>query len=554
MQTRRAADIIVDQLRANGVKRVFCVPGESYLDLLDALVDSGIDVITCRNEGGAAFMAEATGKLTGTPGVCLVTRGPGATNASIGLHCGLQDSTPMVVFVGQVGRDMLGREAFQEVDFRKFYSEVSKHVEEVPAPERMDEVVGRAFSIAQAGRPGPTVVVLPEDLLREVGPVSPRRAAPVPAQPAISPAQMAEVTRMIGAAERPLMILGGPGWTPRAVAQLQRFAEAHALPVASGLRCQDRFDNRHPLYMGELGTGSMTYLRDMVKAADLLVVLGERLGEMTTAGYSLIDVPQPQQKLVHILPEPAELGKVYTPDLAIASAVAPFAALAAEGAGDPAPLTGWARTGRKGFEAAFQVAKLPGEIDFAEVMRVMNDRLGPDAIITHGAGNYTGWPQRHYMYRAYPSQLAPICGAMGYGVPAAIAAKAEKPDCDVVAFAGDGCFMMNGQELATAAQYGIAPVVLVLDNAMLGTIRMHQQGRYPGRISGTALKNPDFAALARAYGGVGFTVRTTAEFAPAFEEALTAGVPAVIHMIVDPDIRTVRSTFSGGAIPVEPVA
>ena len=545
--SRSAAEVLVRQLARYGIARVYGVPGESYLAVLDALYDSGIEFISCRNEGGAAFMAEAAGKLTNRPGVCIVTRGPGASNATIGLHTARQDETPMILFVGQVGHDMLGREAFQEVDYRLLFAEEAKHVEQVDRAERLPEIVARAWTIAQSGRKGPVVVVLPEDLLAT--PITdPELPPPLLARPAPAAGQIAQLAKMLATAARPVMILGGAGWTDTARDQITAFAEANGLPVAAGFRCQDRIDNRHPNYIGELGTSATPQLKAMIREADLVLAVGERLGEMTTDGYSLLVSPDPAQRLIHVYPDPDQIGRVYHTALPIAAGPEEFAAsVAGLAATSTAARQDWLHKGRADFEATRHVPALPGEIDFGVVMAQLRDSLPPEAILTNGAGNYTGWAHRFYLYRAPRTQLGPICGAMGYGVPAAVAACAEAPGRPVICFAGDGCFQMNGQELATAAQHGLAPIVLVFDNGMYGTIRMHQENHYPGRPSGTRLVNPDFAALGRAYGGLGFTVRRTEEFAPALAAALTAATQearlSVIHLHVDPRIRTTTTTF-----------
>ncbi len=546
MGRRTGGQILIDNLLAHGVDTVFCVPGESYLGALDALHDASnrIRLITCRHESAAANMAEAYGKLTGRPGTCFVTRGPGVANATIGLHTARQDSTPLILFVGQVGRSMLGREAFQEIDFRKMLSEVTKSVEQVEDPARLPEAVSRAHAAAMAGRKGPTAVILPEDILTELVDVADSLPTAV-AEPAPAPAQMQQVAEMLEAAERPLMILGGSGWTQTARDDMTAFAEAFGLPVAAGFRCQDRMDNTHPLYVGELGTSVSPQLAERVKSADLLLVMGERLGEMTTSGYTLVTPPVPKQALIHIHPGAEELGKVYRAALPINAGPGPFfAAARALGPKSKPRWAQWAKDARRDFESQLVARHFPGKLDFDVIMTAVRDRLGPDAIIAKGAGNYTGWPQRHYIYRTYPTQIAPISGAMGYGFPAALAAKLVHPDRDVVCFAGDGCFMMAANELATAVRYGINVVVIVFDNHMYGTIRMHQERRYPNRESGSELTNPDFVAYARAFGAHAERVTETEEFAPAFERALTAGKPAVIHMLVDQEVLSTRASLS----------
>ena len=449
----------------------------------------------------------------------------------------------MLLLIGQVGRDDLGREAFQEVDYRRMLGEVTKWVDQVDDPARIPEFVARAYAIAMAGRRGPVALVFPEDVLTELA-----ETEDVPPLPLVEPGptaeQMAELARLLAAAERPLAIAGGSGWSEAARADLVTFAEAFDLPVAAAFRRQDRMDNTHALYVGELGTTVSPELGKRVREADLIVAIGTRLDEMTTSGYSLIRPPVPSQALVHVHPGAEELGRVFASALPINAGVGPFLAAAAALKPQRSPQrAASAADARRAFEAQLSGRDFPGPIDFAAVMAELRKRLGPDAIITNGAGNYTGWCQRHYLYRGFPTQLGPISGAMGYGFPAAIAAKAVHPERDVVCFAGDGCFMMTGQELATAVQYGLGVVTLVLDNGMYGTIRMHQERNYPGRAYATDLANPDFAALARAYGAHGETVRTTEEFAPALERALAAGGPALVHIVMEPEIISTRTTL-----------
>ena len=542
---RTGGRILVDNLIAHDAELVFCVPGESFLGAIEALrqVEDRVRLISCRQDGGAAYMAEAYGKLTGRPGICFVTRGPGVANAMIGLHTARQDSTPMLLLIGQVGRSEIGREAFQEIDYRRMLGEVTKWVDQVDEPARIPEFVARAYTIAMSGRRGPVALVFPEDVLTAVA-----EAIDVPAmaiaEPAPTPAEMKRLGGLLAAAERPLAIVGGSGWTDDARADLVRFAEVFSVPVAAGFRCQDRMDNTHRLYVGELGTSVSPELSKRVLAADLIVAIGERLGEMTTSGYTLIESPLPKQTLVHVHPGAEELGRVFSAALPINSAVGPFLSAAA-GLGPSAPVKwkSWSDDARRDFESQLETRAFPGPVDLASIMATVRQRLGPDAIIANGAGNYTGWVHRYYRYRGFPTQLAPVSGAMGYGFPAAIAAKAVHPDRDVICFAGDGCFLMNGQELATAVHYGLPVVTLVFDNGIYGTIRMHQERAYPGNAYATDLTNPDFAELARAYGGHGETVRATEDFAAAFERARASGLPALVHIIIDPEVITTRSTL-----------
>jgi len=545
MALRTGGRILVDNLIAHGADHVFCVPGESFLGAIEAFreLENRVKLIVCRQEGGAANMAEACGKMTGRPGVCFVTRAPGAANALIGLHTARQDSTPMILLIGQVGRAELGREAFQEVDYRRLLGEVTKWVDQVDDPRRIPEYVARAYAVAMAGRRGPVALVFPEDVLTSVVEATDLAPAPI-AEPAPAVAQMTALAQLLSEAERPLAIVGGSGWSEAACADLVRFAEAFSLPVSAAFRRQDRMDNTHPLYVGELGTSVSPDLAKRVRGADLIVAIGTRLDEMTTSGYALIEAPVPKQRLVHVFPGAEELGRVFSPTLAINAGVGPFLAAAAALPAQPPRWKEWAAEARLAFDAQFAGREFPGAIDYRAVMAAIGERLGADAVITNGAGNYTGWCQRHYLYRSFPTQLGPVSGAMGYGFPAAIAAKALHPERDVVCFAGDGCFLMSGQELATAVQYGIAVVTLILDNGMYGTIRMHQEREYPGQIYATDLTNPDFAALARAYGAHGETVRTTEEFAPAFDRALRCGRPALVHILMEREIISTRSTLT----------
>lgn len=547
---RTGGRILVDQLVAQGVERVTCIPGESYLAVLDALHDAAIEVVVCRNEGGAAMMAEAAGKLTGRPGIAFVTRGPGATNASHGIHIAAQDSTPMILFIGQVERGMREREAFQEIDYKAFFGGMAKWVVEIDSAARIPELVGRAFRVAMQGRPGPVVVALPEDMLVETAAVAdlPRIE---PAETSPGPAELKTLARLLAEAERPFLILGGTRWSETGTAAMVRFAERFALPVGTTFRRSDLFPQDHPNYAGDVGIGPNPKLAARIREADLILLVGSRLSEISTGGYTLIDVPAPRQTLVHVHPGAEELGRVYAPTLAIHATPAAFALalddLALDTLAAPTAPVWAAETAEANteFHAWTDHPKtLPGAFQYGEAVAWLRDRLPPEAIVANGAGNYATWVHRHYRFRRFRTQLAPTCGSMGYGVPAAIMAKLMHPDRPVVAFAGDGCFQMNGQELSTAVQYGAPVVVIVLDNGMYGTIRMHQEREYPGRVSGTRLANPDFAALARAYGGHGERVETTAEFAPAFERALASGKPSILHCVMDPEAITPATTLT----------
>ncbi len=542
--------LVVAALRAHRVEMAFSVAGESYLEVLDALFDAPeIRLVTCRQEGGAAFMAEAYGKLTGRPGVLLVTRGPGACNASIGIHTAFQDSTPMVVLVGQVARHQIDREAFQEVDFRRMMAPLAKWVAQIDMAERVPELVNQAFQVATSGRPGPVVLALPEDMLRDrraaavAGPYHAVRAHP-------GAADLAELRRLLAAAQRPMMLVGGGGWTDAACRDITRFAEANDLPVCCSFRRQDIVDNRRTCFVGDLGTGASPALVARVRQSDLLLAVGARIGEITSQSYSLLDIPDPGKVLIHVHPAAEELGRVFRPSLAIQSGMPEFAAAAAlEPVPVPVPVkrwSGWRADVRGEYEAGLlpSPAASGGALDLGQVMGWLRQRLPDDAIITSDAGNFSGWPNRFLQYRRPGRQLGPTSGAMGYGVPAAVAAKLVHPERLVVGFCGDGGFTMTGQELAISLAEGVGPIILLFNNAMYGTIRMHQERRFPGRVVGTALKNPDFVALARAYGAYAAKVVRTADFAPAFEEAAAAKRAAVIELAIDPEIITTRSTLS----------
>ena len=542
---RSGGQVLVDQLKIHGVDIAFGVPGESYLAVLDALYDArdAIRFIVCRQEGGACNMAEAYGKLTGRPGICLVTRGPGATNASIGVHTAFQDSTPLILLIGQVGRDVVEREAFQEIDFRRMFGPMAKWVAQIDDAARIPEYLSHAFHLAVSGRPGPVVLALPEDMLTDTVVVADvARYKRVAAHP--GPADMQQMRALLEQAQRPLMILGGSGWNVQACADIRAFAQANGLPVACSFRCQDLYDNRDDLYIGDMGTGINPALAQRVRDADLVLCVGARLGEMTTSGYTLLDIPRPQQKFVHVHAGAEELGRVYQSDLPI-NAGMPEVAQAARAL---APVEGswneWTRAARRDYLAWIKPGPMPGQLDLGEVMTRLGQRLPADAIITNGAGNYAVWVHRFYQYNGFRTQLGPTSGAMGYGVPAGVAAKLVHPERMVVSFSGDGCFLMNGQELATAAQYDAAVLFVVVNNGMYGTIRMHQERNYPGRVNGTTLKNPDFAALARSYGLHGEAVEKTADFEPAFERALKAGKAALLELRIDPEAITPRTTIS----------
>ncbi|QIE56135.1 thiamine pyrophosphate-binding protein [Pikeienuella piscinae] len=539
---KTGGEILIECLLAEGVERLFCVPGESYLAALDALHGGAIEVINARQEGGAAMMAEADGKLTGRPGVAFVTRGPGATNAASGVHVAKQDSTPMVLFVGQIGRRMKGREAFQEVDYRQTFGDLAKWVEEIDHADRIPEVISHAWHVAMSGRPGPVVLALPEDMLREQA-----EAAPAPmtrvAEPAPSPREAAHFAALLAEAKRPVLALGGSRWDADAVAAAQRFAERHDLPVTVTFRRQGLFDHEHPNYAGDLGIGPSPKLRALVAESDLLILLGARMSEMPSQGFELLSIPTPQMKLVHIHPGAEELGRIYAPTLAINATPGVF--LESMESAPPRGRTGAAEAAHAAYlDWSGQPPATPGDAEMGPVMSHLRS-VAPDAVITNGAGNYATWIHRFWRFRRFGAQLAPISGSMGYGLPAAVAAKLRDRDAEVICFAGDGCFQMTGQEFGTLAQYGLGVIVIVVDNSIYGTIRMHQERDYPERISATDLVNPDFAALARAYGGHGETVLKTAEFPDAFARARAAGKPAIIHIKTSAEAITPTVTLSG---------
>ena len=543
---RTGGRLIADALRVHGVETVFCVPGESYLEIMDALYDvSGdISLISCRHEHGAANMAEAYGKLTGRPGVCMVTRGPGACNASIGAHTAFQDSTPMVLLIGQVRRGHMGREAFQEVEFRHMYAPLAKWVTQVERAEQLPEAMARAFRTAVSGRPGPVVLALPEDMLSEAADVTDGAAyRAVRAHP--DRADLERLRGLLAGAERPVMIIGGGGWTDEARDGILAFAEAHGLPTCCSFRRHDLIDNTHACFVGELGLGPNPALVKRVKEADLLLVVGARLGEMTTQGYTIVEAPRPRQSLIHVHASAEELGRVFEPALAIQSGMAEFAEAARVlTAVDGTRWREWAADARRDYEDNRRPPAFDGALDLGRVMIELSERLSPDAIVTVDAGNFSSWVQRYLAFGGGRRFLGPTSGAMGYGVPAAVAAKIAQPGRMVVGCVGDGGFGMTGQELLTAVLYGVNPVILVFNNAMYGTIRMHQDRDHPGRVIGTDLASLDFTALAVAYGAHGETVERTEDFVPAFERALGSGKAALIELRVDPDLISARTTLT----------
>lgn len=537
-EQRTGGQLIVDRLRANGVDRVFTVPGESFLPVLDALHDAPeIQLVVCRQEGGATMMAEAHAKLTGRPGVCFVTRGPGSANALAGLHVAAQDSTPLLVFVGQVPSGFQEREAWQEVDVGALFGPVAKWATDIQATERLPEYMNRAFTTALSGRQGPVVMGLPEDLLyASVTAPQPAPAHPVQAYPA--PRDVRALERRLAAAKRPLAVFGGSGWTAEAHDKLRRFVEAHGVPVVTGFRRQDRFDNSHLLYAGDAGLGMNPALAELIDDADLILAVGSRLGDITTRHYQLLTSPRPHQQLIHVHPDAEELGRVYHTDLAICAGVAAFAETVSLRADRPRDEQRQAWIERAGtvHRGWTRPTELPGPVQLSTIVAGLGKRLPANAVVSNGAGNYTLWVHRFYPFRALGSALAPTSGSMGYGLPAAISAKLDNRDRPAVCFAGDGCFLMTCQELATAVQYGANVIVIVINNGSYGSIRMHQERQYPGRRYGTDLVNPDLLSLARAFGAEAERVEKTEDFEDVFERALRAQRPFLIELPLDPAI------------------
>ncbi|HEY9164392.1 MAG TPA: thiamine pyrophosphate-dependent enzyme [Magnetovibrio sp.] len=545
LREQTGGQIIAAALVAQGVDTAFCVPGESYLEVLDGLYDARdcVRLVTCRHENGAAFMAEAYAKLTGRVGVALVTRGPGACNASIGVHTAFQDSTPMVMLVGHVRRCDIGREAFQEVDFEAMFGPLAKAVRLIENADQAADAVHWAFETATGGRPGPVVLVLPEDVLREKA-LEDARVVIENAPESIDSGCMERLHHRLLGAERPLMMVGGSGWTPEARADIEAFAEANDLPVCTSFRRMDIFDNSHPCFVGEMGIAPNPQLVERFKAADLLIVVGARLGEMTTQGYTLLSEADSGHKLVHVYPEASELGRVFPTAVSVHSTVEMFAACAKALVPASGRWAEWRAQAHADYHAWKRPGAVAGPLDLGACMTWLDGALEADAVVTCDAGNFSGWAQRHLTYGGGRRYLGPTNGAMGYGVPAGIAAKAARADAQVVTFVGDGGFGMTGQEIATAVAEGLNPVILVFNNGIFGTIRMHQEKRFPERVIGTQLANPDYAALARAHGAFGETVESTAQFKPAFESALASGKVAVIEMRYDPEIITTRTTLS----------
>ncbi|MEL6571861.1 MAG: thiamine pyrophosphate-binding protein [Pseudomonadota bacterium] len=543
---RHGGQILVDQLVKLGVRRVFSVPGESFLAALDGLYESGIQNVVCRHEGGAAMMAEAFGKMTGTPGVCFVTRGPGACNASAGVHVAMQDSTPMVLFVGQIASHHRDREAFQEVDYRAMFGGLAKWVAEVEHTERLPEYIARAFRVAMSGRPGPVALALPEDMLSRTAEV-PDFTGPIRPLDMSDPAGFSVMVDYLRQAQRPLAVVGGSAWSRKSADFLARFAEKTGVPVASAFRRQDYMDNRHPNFAGDLNVGVNPKLAARVSEADCLLLIGTRFGDIETQGYDLIDPAQPSKVILHCHPDPDEIGRVYGATVGLISdgRSAVYRLWQVVEGDTPWDRFGtWTAAARADFEAWTVPQESPGAVKQEDVIRWLSDHLPEDAIVTNGAGNYAAWLHRYFTYKEYGTQLAPTSGSMGYGFPAAVSAAIEYPSRTVVCLAGDGCFQMTLNELSTAVQHGATPIVIVMNNGRYGTIRMHQEKTYPGRVSGTELANPDYAALARAYGGHGEVVTKQAVFAPAFARAQAARTVAVIEIILDPDVLATGASLS----------
>ena len=530
MKHNNGGDILIQALKSLGVERAFAVPGESYLAALNGLYDHpAIELITARQEGGASIMAEAHGKLTGEPGICFVTRGPGATNASSGVHIAYQDSSPMILFIGQVATSMMDREAFQEIDYRRFFSPIAKWAAQIDHPSRIVEYVKRAYHTAISGRPGPVVIALPEDVLS-----APASSQPMPAlnpnATGISKNSIDQVVDLLEKSDRPLILTGRAGWHSDATRALERFARTNRIPVAATFRCQDTFDNRHPNYIGDVGISINPELANAIKQSDTLIALGTRLGEMTTGGYSLIDIPSPGQNLIHVYPGAEEINRTYAATLAINCTVRDFCEALESIELTNAPEPGQLEQYRSNYLRWSRATESGSQVELSQIMRWLSDRLPDNTVITNGAGNYAGWIHRFFTYKQYHTQLAPTSGSMGYGLPAALAAKAMDRQRSVICFAGDGCLQMTIQELATAVQFRLNVIVIVVNNGSWGTIRMHQEKSYPGRVVGTDLVNPDFPELARAYGWHSERVGGTGEFAAAFERAEKANAPALIEI------------------------
>ena len=528
---RHGGQILIDQLKIQGVDRVFCIPGESYLPALDGLYESGIQTIVGRQEGGVAMMAEASGKLTGRPGIAFVTRGPGASNASAGIHIAFQDSTPMILFVGQVDSSHRDREAFQEVDYKKMFSPLAKWVAEIDNIERLPEYISRAFNVALSGRPGPVVLSLPEDTLFAKSDI-PDAPKANPSKQMVSEEDVNEVIDKLKRAKNPFIIVGGSGWSSEAAENLGKFAKSMGIPVGTSFRCQDYLDNRHPNYVGDVGIGINPALLKRIKLADCVLVLNARLGEMTTGGYSMFDIPKTTQYLIHVHPDPNELGSVYQPDIGLVCNSAEFIKKAVNNSKEhqnKSPIKE-----RANYQAWQKPLTTPGNVKMEVVIKKLSNILPEETIITNGAGNYNGWLHRYFTYKGWRTQVGSTSGSMGYGLPAAVAAKLIHHDKEVICLSGDGCFQMTMQEFGTACQYGLNIIIIISNNSVYGTIKMHQEKAFPGRPSGTSMVNPNFAELAKSYGGHGEVVLSTDQFSGALERARNSNKPAILDLRTDP--------------------
>lgn len=528
---RHGGQILIDQLKIQGVDRVFCIPGESYLPALDGLYESGIQTIVGRQEGGVAMMAEASGKLTGRPGIAFVTRGPGASNASAGIHIAFQDSTPMILFVGQVDSSHRDREAFQEVDYKKMFSPLAKWVAEIDNIERLPEYISRAFNIALSGRPGPVVLSLPEDTLFAKADI-PDAPKVNPSKQMVSEEDVNEVIDKLKLAKNPFIIVGGSGWSSEAAENLGKFAKSMGIPVGTSFRCQDYLDNRHPNYVGDVGIGINPALLKRITLADCVLVLNARLGEMTTGGYSMFDIPKPKQYLIHIHPDPNELGSVYQPDIGLVCNSAEFIKKAVNNSKEHQNKSPTKE--RANYQAWQKPLTTPGNVKMEVVIKTLSNILPEETIITNGAGNYNGWLHRYFTYKGWRTQVGSTSGSMGYGLPAAVAAKLIHHDKEVICLSGDGCFQMTMQEFGTACQYGLNIIIIISNNSVYGTIKMHQEKAFPGRPSGTSMVNPNFAELAKSYGGHGEVVLSTDQFSGALERARNSNKPAILDLRTDP--------------------
>ena len=544
MVLRHGGKILVDQLKKNGVERVFSVPGESFLAALDGLYESGIENIVCRHEGGATMMAEADAKMTNRPGVVFVTRGPGATNASSGIHVAMQDSTPLIVFVGQVPLGHRDREAFQEINYESFFSSVSKWVAEVKDVKRLPEYIARAFQVSQSGRPGPVILSLPEDVLSSSCEVLDRPKA-VFGKLVTSESEIEKIENIIIDAKRPVIISGGPGWTKETVKNLGQFAQKFDLPVATTFRRQHLMDNRHACYIGDLGTGMNPHLANTIKNSDLIIAIGTRLSDISTGGYELIDPQKTSQQIIHVYPDPVEFGHVYQTSLAIVSSSENILDQLSILKGIKNPdWSSHTNVARQHYLDWISPKETPGPVKLEKIIGWLSKNLPEDSIVTNGAGNYAAFLHRYFVFKNYPTALGPTSGSMGYGFPASIAAKLRYPEKTVVCMAGDGCFQMTLNEMSTAAKHKLAIIVIVVNNGKYATIRMHQEKHYPGRVSGTEIHNPDFAALAKAYGGFGTTVKRTEDFVLAYERAVASGLLSVIELQIDDEVLSTSQTVS----------